>query len=118
MSFKELQNELIKNKLVEIDETNFFNDAEIKLTDKSIKILEESGIKLFSNKKKKDNIINPEKISFKELFFNEKENKQLSMLNELLNDKKLKEVQTRLQNKNLPIVQMFHKQKIPYKILF
>ncbi|MFZ4398533.1 MAG: ATP-binding protein [Bacteroidales bacterium] len=95
------ENDLIKQNLIEIVSARFFNDTEMKLTDNSITLLQEEGIKLFTNKKK-DNIIEPSKINYKELFFNSEEKNQLELLKNLLIDIKFKEIQTRLQLKNLP----------------
>jgi AAA+ superfamily predicted ATPase len=96
-------NELLKNQLVEILEAQFFNDTEIKLSEKSNNLLNECEIKLFLNNKKKDNIISPDEIREKELIFHEAEMKQLFLLKDLLNDEKFKETQKRLSDKKLPI---------------
>jgi AAA+ superfamily predicted ATPase len=95
-------NALIERKLIEIEEADFFGDTEVKLSDYSLNMLQEEGIQLFANKKKKQNIIEPEKISFKNLFFNDAEKVQLNLLGELLDNTKLKKIQGRLENKNLP----------------
>jgi len=94
-------NQLIERKLVEIDEARFFDDSCIKLSDVSLEILKEEGIKLFASKKKKNNIIEPVKINSKELFFNEEEKKQLDILKQLLEDTRLKEIQLKMHSKSL-----------------
>lgn len=96
-------NELIKNQLVEIVEAQFFNDTEVKLSEKSKSLLSECEIKLFMNTKKKDNIISPDEINEKDLIFHETEMKQLFLLKELLKEKKFNETQKRLIEKKLPI---------------
>ncbi len=96
------QNILTRENYIEIIETDFLNDAEMKLSDKSIKMLEEFDLKISCNKKKKYNIIEPAKIDAKTLYFNEAEQHQLTMLYSLLEDEKFKETQRRLQNKSLP----------------
>ncbi|MFZ4414850.1 MAG: AAA family ATPase, partial [Bacteroidales bacterium] len=96
------ENDLIKQNLIEIIPAKLFGDAEMTLTDTSLKLLEQEGIKLFTNNKKKDNIIEPSKINYKELFFNSEEKNHLELLKNLLNDSKFKEIQIRLQFKNLP----------------
>ncbi|MEA3496007.1 MAG: ATP-binding protein [Bacteroidota bacterium] len=98
--FKE--NVLVKNNLLEIIEARFFNDTRIKLTDNSLDVLNECGIKLFVNKKKKENILLPNEIPFRKLIFSESEMKQLFLLKDLLDDVKLRETQKRLIEKNLP----------------
>jgi AAA+ superfamily predicted ATPase len=95
-------NVLVKNNLIEIVEARFFNDTEIKLTDNSLNILNECDIKLFVNKKKKENVLSPHEIPFRKLIFSESEMKQLFLLKDLLDDVKLKETQKRLIDKNLP----------------
>ena len=96
------ENVLVKNNLIEIVEANFFNDTEMKLTDNSLDILNECDIKLFINKKKKENVLLPDEIPFRKLIFSVSEMKQLFLLKDLLYDNKLRETQKRLTEKNLP----------------
>jgi len=96
------QNILVKKSFIEVEEAHFFNDSEVKLSEFSLKMLEENGLKLFANKKKKENVISPESIYTKELFFNEFEANQLEMLKSLLREDKFKETQSRLKEKGLP----------------
>ena len=96
------ENVLVKDNLIEIVEARFFSDAEMKLTDKSIDILNECGIKLFVNKKKKENVLLPQEIPYRKLIFSEAEMQQLFLLINLLDNDKLKETQKRLSDKNLP----------------
>lgn len=93
---------LINNQLIEIIEAQFFNDTEMKLTDASLQLLNDCGIKLFLNKKKKNNVIVPSKIGYRELIFDKDEMKQLDTLQNLLQEEKFSETQTRLTNKGLP----------------
>jgi len=95
-------NVLVKNNLIEIVEARFFNDTEIKLTDNSLNILNECDIKLFVNKKKKENVLSPNEIPFRKLIFSESEMKQLFLLKDLLDDVRFRETQKRLIGKNLP----------------
>jgi len=96
------ENKLIKQNHIEIVEASFFSYTEMKLSDSSVKMLQELGLKLFANKKKQDNIIEPAKINSKVLYFNEFEHKQLDLLKTLLQEDNFKETQNRLQNKGLP----------------
>jgi len=96
------QNELIKKGLIEIVEAWFFNDSKMKLTELSMNILQKEGITLLAKKTKKDNIVEPGNIGFKELFFNKEEEKHLNMLQDLLLKDNLKDIQNRLEQKNLP----------------
>ena len=93
---------LTNNNLVEIIEAQFFNDTEMKLTDTSLQLLNDCGIKLFLNKKKKDNIIVPSAVVYRELIFDNEEMSQLETLQNLLQEDKYHETQTRLTNKGLP----------------
>ena len=96
------RNTLIKNNLIEIVKARFFNDSEMKLTDFSDNLLKECGINLFLNKQKKDHVISPKDLPFRELIFSNSEMEQLFLLKDLLNDVKFKETQKRLSDKNLP----------------
>lgn len=93
---------LIKNNFVEIIEAQFFNDTELKLTDYSLQLLSDCDIKLFLNKKKKENIIVPSEIGYRELVFDKDEMNQLDILQNLLQEEKFHETQERLKNKGLP----------------
>lgn len=96
------ENKLISHNHIEIVEANFFSDTEMKLSESSLKMLQELGLKLFGNKKKRDNIIEPAEINSKTLYFNEFERKQLDLLKTLLQEDNFKETQNRLQSKGLP----------------
>lgn len=97
------ENELIRQDLIEIVEAKFFNDTKIKLTEKSSKLIEDFGLKLFSKSKvNQNNVIEPSKIFAKALYFNDTEAKQLGILKQLLSQDNFKEVQNRLENKGLP----------------
>lgn len=93
---------LINNNLIEIIEAKFFNDTEMKLTDASLQLLNDCDIKLFLNKKKKDNIIIPSQISYRKLIFDKDEMSQLDTLKNLLQEDKFHKTQTRLTKKGLP----------------
>lgn len=96
------KNDLTDRNLIEIVEADFFNDTEIIISDTTVKMLREFGLKLYANKRKPDNIIEPENIQAKTLIFNEVERMQLDMLQTLLEENNYRETQTRLQNKGLP----------------
>lgn len=96
------ENELIIRDLIEVEESSFFDDSELKLTQTSLKQLQSFGIKLFANSLKKDNIIDPNKIQLKELVFNPQENKQIEMVKNVLRNETFSETQMRLQEKGLP----------------
>lgn len=101
---------LLSNDYIEIVEDNFFNDAEIKLTDFSINRIQELGVKLIYKNKKNNNLIKPEKIKKINLYFNEKEEKQLELVKHIIHENKFREVQEQLEAKSLPkgITVLFH----------
>ena len=90
------------NNLIEFIEKEFINDTEVKLTDYSYDLLKKCGIDIHVNKKKRDDVISPDKIPFRKLIFNSEEMKQISLLKDLLQDQKFNEIQNRLQDKNMP----------------
>lgn len=96
------ENKLINQNHIEIVQANFFSDIQMKLSESSVGMLQEFGLKLFANKKKRDNIIEPAKINSKILYFNEFEQKQLTLLKTLLIEDNFKETQSRLESKGLP----------------
>ena len=93
---------LLENNLIEIVESRFFNDTEMKLSSKSFQLLSDCGIKLINNKVKKDNIIEPSDIITRELIFDQDEMNQLNFLENLLEENKFKGTQIRLEKKGLP----------------
>ena len=97
------ENDLIHHNLIETIEAKFYNDIEIKLTEKSCKLIEDCGLKLLTKKKvNQNNIIEPDKIFEKALYFNDAEAKQLGILKKLLLHDNFKEAQNRLEKKGLP----------------
>ncbi len=96
------KNDLKDRNLIEIVEADFFNDTEIIISDTTVKMLQEYGLKLYANKRKPDNIIEPVNIQPKTLIFNDIERQQLDMLKTLLEEDNFRETQTRLQSKGLP----------------
>lgn len=93
---------LVTQMLVEVHEGPFFNDAALRLSDFSRTLLREEGIQVYFRCAKKSNMIEPQSIGEKKLFFNAEESRQLDMIRSLLVDKKLKVVQQRLLSSNLP----------------
>lgn len=97
------ENDLIRHQLIDIIEARFHNDIEIKLTEKSCKLIEECGLKLLTKKKvNQNNIITPNQIFTKNLFYNGSEAKQLNILKQILHDENFRATQQRLASKGLP----------------
>ncbi len=94
-------NDLLKLKLLEIEPSKFFNDTEIRLTDYALELLEQEGIKLFSSKANNKNVIVPNKIFKKELFFNENEREEIAVIERLLHENNCARVQKRLKSKKM-----------------
>ncbi len=97
------ENDLIRQNLIEIVEAKFLNDTEIKLSEKSNKLIDDCGIKLLTKRKvNQNNIIAPNQIFTKNLFYNESEAKQLDILKQILHDENFRATQQRLAAKGLP----------------
>ena len=98
------KNELIKNEWIEVEKCNYSNDLEMRLSAKTEALLEDAGINIgFNKEKKNEDFILPKDIKLKPLFYNNEEQKQLSLIKETLFDEKLKDIQKRLDEKSLPI---------------
>lgn len=81
----------------------FFHSIDVKLTAKSISLLAQDGIKLnVKSKIETKNVINPQKIIKKALFYNDYEKKQIELISNLLLEKEFKKTQRRLKEYNLP----------------
>lgn len=95
-------NALLKNNWAEMVEARFSNDAEIKLTKNSFNLMQSCGLTLFINDKKNENVITPDKITYRKLIFSETEMKQLFLLKDLLKENKFRKAQKQLASKNMP----------------
>jgi AAA+ superfamily predicted ATPase len=96
---------LLKEEWLEMEEATFFDDVRISLSEKSIEMLNESGIKLFNNnlKKKDESLILPESIPYRELIYSKEELQQVSLLKNFMLEDSFKKTQEQLQKKALPI---------------
>lgn len=102
-SILQSENDLICLSLIETVESDFYNNAGIRLTDTACKLLTELGLKLWLKQKvNRKNIIEPARIVEKELFFSDAETQQIDMLKNLLVDDHFKATQLRLEQKGLP----------------
>lgn len=110
-TFLSSENQLIVKDLVEKTEDNFSSEVELRLTEDALAILEECGLKIYSQKnKKRSDVINPDDIVSKQLIYNEEELKQLSLLKDLLDESNLNTTQCRLIERGLSqgITVLFH----------
>jgi SpoVK/Ycf46/Vps4 family AAA+-type ATPase len=96
------KNALVKESLIEIEEANFLNDTEMKLSDHSVKMLQKCGLKIYTNKKKNNDIIAPAGIHHKELYFNEAESRHIDVLRNLFQEDNLQKTRKRMKKKKLP----------------
>ncbi len=96
------ENELLQQNLIEVVPESFFHDSQLKLTDHSLTIIQEAGIKLFGKNRKSQDIIEPATIPVRPMFYNPENQKELDLLGNLLQENKLKAIQQRLMEKKLP----------------
>ena len=97
-------NPLIINDLIESKGEGFLGDVTFALTQKSIRLLKKDNIIIpTSGSLNRNDSIKAADISTKSLFYNEKENEQLTNLQDLLQNEKYSELQIRLKAKNLPL---------------
>jgi len=93
---------LIKANLIKIHETDFINNTLVQITSATCQVLKKDGLKLFSDKKKFANSIQPSKIARKVLFYNDEEGKQIELIKNMLVENNLKSLTERLAKKRLP----------------
>jgi SpoVK/Ycf46/Vps4 family AAA+-type ATPase len=96
-----LQNPLIKNGLLETKEARFFNDVDYLISDKTKTLLEEDGIIMPHKSSKRTDVILPENIAEKPLFYNEKELVQIDKMRASLDHTAYTDIAERLKAKNL-----------------
>ncbi|WP_010662940.1 ATP-binding protein [Marinilabilia salmonicolor] len=94
------KNKLVKMELVKTSDAEFFDDAEIMLASKGRNLLKEHGVKIMGGGKRSD-VLRTKDIIFRELFFEEETNRQLSLLEQSLQEEQLKEIRTRLKQRGL-----------------
>lgn len=97
------ESQLTHEGYLEIDNSGFVQHAEIRLTEKSLSALREVGFNLHSSQSKRKNIISPEDIFQKTLFYSVSEQNQIDMLSRLLIDEEFQKTQQRLKERGFPI---------------
>lgn len=96
--------ELCKQELVKLEEGIFRNDREVMLTEKGISQFfgeDADVIQVEKQKTESKSLIHPESIKVQKLFYNEAEKKQVGKLNAILEGKKLKKIQKKLEEFNM-----------------
>ena len=100
-TFKDGQYPLQKYGLVELTGGGIFDGAILELTDKGKEIFLEEDIVLFEDKISDKNLLSPDKITAKKLFFEPKLERQLLMLRNSLDDRNYSSMCARLKEKHL-----------------
>lgn len=108
---KEENHILQKLGYIEILPDTMFSDSRITLTEKGKKIFLEDDFELFADAKRNDNnLIYPDKIAEKTLFYDAELTKQLALFKDNLTEEKFQELQKRLEEQALPkgVAALFH----------
>ena len=109
---KDQQHLLQKAGLVEISSGNMFSEASLSLTDKGKRLFLEEDYDLFTDEAeaRNKNLIYPDKIPEKQMFYDADLTKQLELFTQNLDDDKFSELQQRLDKMSLPkgITALFH----------
>jgi len=93
---------LFEKELLEWSKSQFRDKRTIRLTEKSLKILFGEDVDFFMNREEMKNVIKPESIEGKELFYNAREKERVTFLQDLLKKHNLPELQNRLKERNMP----------------
>lgn len=101
-SFYSGDNLLIINNLIDFEEGEYLDDISVYLTDYAKTVLQESSVYFRRKKIHNQNLIAPEKIKSKELFYNDFEKKELDIVLQFLEESNYKALQKNLTDKKLP----------------
>ncbi|MCF8308926.1 MAG: ATP-binding protein [Bacteroidales bacterium] len=93
--------DLVKQNLVEIEEASFLKDTSLKLTEYASTMLQKEGLTTLSYNQQKE-AIKPERLAQKKMFYNQKEQERIDLIQNLLDEDRLNEVQVKLKEKELP----------------
>ena len=93
---------LFEKELLEWSKSQFRDKRNIRLTEKSLKMLFGEDVDFFMNREKMKNVIKPESIEEKALFYNSPEEERVTFMQDLLKKHKLPELQNRLKERNMP----------------
>ena len=93
---------LVKKGIIEVTGGGLFDSAQIQLTDKGKEIFLEEDFDLFSVKVNDKELLMPDKIAEKQLFFEKGLHEQLSMLRESLAEENYQKLCQRLEDNKLP----------------
>ncbi|MBR4825154.1 MAG: ATP-binding protein [Spirochaetaceae bacterium] len=93
---------LLKYDLLEFTEKGNLTDSILEITQKAKEMLLGENVKLFTKMASGTNIIQPEKIVAKELFYSPENQSEIDRLTSSLQEENLKSIQKRLSEKGLP----------------
>ena len=99
---KEGEHELQKAGLIEVTQGSMFSDASIVLTDKGKKLFLEEDYDLFSTDSRSQNLIYPDKIAEKSMFYDKEQSRQIELLKEKLFEENFSKLQKQLEELALP----------------
>ena len=101
-SFMREDNALFKKNLIEFSKKENALDATLELTSYAKELLLGDDVHMFSRMEKGTNIINPDSIATKKMFYDKVNESDIQRLKESLKDETLKDIQNRLKAKGLP----------------
>ena len=93
---------LLKNDLLEFSQKGNLTDSYLTLTQKAKEMLLGQNVKLYEKSANGTNIIQPQKIVAKELFYSDQNQSEIERLTESLQEKNLRSIQKRMAQKGLP----------------
>ena len=100
-SFLDEKHFLVESGFLEITKNDVVERTTMSLTDKSIELLYGENADLYYKKSKLKNVLQPEGIKLKNLFYETNIKNQIEMLNDSLNQENLIKIQSRLEAKGL-----------------
>jgi len=96
---------LIKKNIVHLEDSNFRNDKNIKITEEGLDYLfedEEDVLRLQFNQKEDSELTTPDNLQEQQLFFNQREQQQIQFIESLLDKEQYRQVVSRLSENNMP----------------
>jgi hypothetical protein len=107
------EHELQNFGLIELKDAEMYSDASMELTEKGKQLFLEEDFDLFSSEKAVDgnkDLIYPDKIAEKSLFYDASLKKQLALFQDNLTEEKFAKLQKRLEEKAMPkgVIALFH----------
>ncbi len=95
-------NKLIETNLIVVNKANFVGDVSLSLTTTAIELLLGQDAELFIKKQTKKDVISADAIAAKELYFEDKLQKQIDFFSTSLTQEKFTEMQIRLEEMAMP----------------